>query len=212
MAKFCGNCGAQLEDDDKVCGQCGTPVNGNAGSVPGLKVINPEKKKKRAKMIKGIVAFAIVVALVITGVKVYLSFTGTNGLVRNVMTAFENYDVDSLVVLSSDMYYYIDSDDYVDQYFEYAVGNYIDNFETSVGHSYKLTYEVDETYELSKRKQEEIFKSIGYQFPDFDVDIISKITVANVKVTAKQGSKSVNKTVKITMSKEGKDWKLLYLE
>lgn len=46
MAKFCGNCGAQLDDGDKVCGQCGTPVNGNAGTVPGLKVVDPEKKKK----------------------------------------------------------------------------------------------------------------------------------------------------------------------
>ena len=45
MAKFCGNCGAQLDDGDKVCGQCGTPVNGNAGTVPGLKVVDPEKKK-----------------------------------------------------------------------------------------------------------------------------------------------------------------------
>ena len=223
MAKFCGNCGAQLDDDDKVCGQCGTPVNGNAGTVPGLKVVDPEtlqapggddpeKKKKMAKRIKWIVALVIVVALAITVVKVYLSFTGTNGLVRKVMTAYEDYDVDSLVALSSDMYYYFDSDDYVDEYFEDAVGKYIDNFESSVGHSYKLTYEVDEIYDLSKRKQEEIFKSIGNQFPDFDVDTISKIAVANVKVTAKQGSKSVNKTVKITMSKEGKEWKLLYLE
>jgi len=175
MAKFCGNCGAQLDDGDKVCGQCGTPVNGNAGTVPGLKVVDPEKKKKMAKRIKGIVALVIVVALAITGVKVYLSFTGTNGLVRKVMTAYEDYDVDSLVALSSDMYYYFDSDDYVDEYFEDAVGKYIDNFESSVGHSYKLTYEVDEIYDLSKRKQEEIFKSIGYQFPDFDVDTISRL-------------------------------------
>lgn len=66
MAKFCGNCGAQLDDDDKVCGQCGTPVNGNAGTVPGLKVVDPEKKKKMAKRIKWIVALVIVVALAIT--------------------------------------------------------------------------------------------------------------------------------------------------
>ncbi|MCR5093397.1 MAG: zinc-ribbon domain-containing protein, partial [Lachnospiraceae bacterium] len=26
MAKFCSNCGAQMADDDKVCGQCGTPA------------------------------------------------------------------------------------------------------------------------------------------------------------------------------------------
>lgn len=96
MAKFCGNCGAQLDDDDKVCGQCGTPVNGNAGTVPGLKVVDPEKKKKMAKRIKWIVALVIVVALAITVVKVYLSFTGTNGLVRKVMTAYEDWETDVL--------------------------------------------------------------------------------------------------------------------
>ncbi len=29
MAKFCGNCGAQLMDEDKVCGYCGTPCRSN---------------------------------------------------------------------------------------------------------------------------------------------------------------------------------------
>lgn len=63
-----------------------------------------------------------------------------------------------------------------------------------------------------RESRKKSLRVIGNQFPDFDVDTISKIAVANVKVTAKQGSKSVNKTVKITMSKEGKEWKLLYLE
>ena len=110
------------------------------------------------------------------------------------------------------MYYYNDYEDYVDEYFEYAVGSNIDSFESSVGHSYKMSYEVDEIYDLSQRKQDEMLKSIEYAYPDFDVDIISKIAVADVTVTAKQGSKSVSRTVKITMSKEGNTWKLLYLE
>lgn len=51
MARFCGNCGAQLDDDAKVCGQCGTPIDGN---VPGLKIVDPEKKKKMMKKVKGL--------------------------------------------------------------------------------------------------------------------------------------------------------------
>lgn len=212
MARFCGNCGAQLDDDARVCGQCGTPIDGSQGIVAGFKVVDPEKKKKLMKKIKMVIALVIVIIIAAVGVKIGRNFTGTNGLVRKVMAAYEKYDIDTIVSLSSDMYYYNDYENYVEEYFEYAVGHNIDNFESSVGHSYKMSYEVEEIYDLSQRKQDEILKSIENMYPDFDVDIINKIAVANVKVTAKQGSKSVTKTVKITMSKEGKAWKLLYLE
>lgn len=212
MARFCGNCGAQLDDDARVCGQCGTPIDGGHGKIPGLKIADPEKKKKLVKRIKAAVVLLVVAVVAIIGVRVALSFTGTNGFVRKVMTAYEKYDIDALVALSSDMYYYSDYENYVDEYFEYAVGNNIDSFESSVGHSYKMTYEVEEVYDLSQRKQDEMLKNIEYMYPDFDVDLISKISVASVKITAKQGSKSVSKTVKITMAKEGNSWKLLYIE
>lgn len=212
MARFCGNCGAQLEDDARVCGQCGTPIDENTGNVPGLKVIDPEQKMKMMKKVKGGIALAIVVVAVIAVIKIISGFTGTNGLVRKVMTAYKKYDIDTIVSFSSDIYYYNDYEDYVDEYFEYAVGKNIDSFESSVGHSYKMSYEVEEIYDLSQRKQDEILKNIEDMHPDFDVDIISKIAVADVKVTAKQGSKTVSKTVKITMSKEGSTWKLLYIE
>ena len=29
MTRFCGNCGAPLDDDALVCGQCGTPIDGD---------------------------------------------------------------------------------------------------------------------------------------------------------------------------------------
>ena len=51
---------------------------------------------------------------------------------------------------------------------------------------------------------------LGY--PYFDVDTIKKISVASVSVTAKKGSKSVNRNIEITMTKEGKEWKILYIE
>ena len=42
MAKYCGNCGTQLEDSAKVCGQCGTPLDGASLPRPKVKVIDPE--------------------------------------------------------------------------------------------------------------------------------------------------------------------------
>lgn len=212
MARFCGNCGAQLDDDARVCGQCGTPIEGGKGKVPEFKVVDPEKKKKLMKKMKIAVVLVVLLIIVLVGIKIVQSFTGTSGLVRKVMAAYKEYDIDTIVSLSSDMYYYSDYENYVEEYFEYAVGQNIDNFESSVGHSYKMSYEVEEIYDLSQRKQDEMLKNIEYLYPDFDVDVINKIAVADVKVTAKQGSKSISKTLKITMSKEGKTWKILYLE
>lgn len=214
MARFCGNCGAQLDDDARVCGQCGTPIDGEQGKIPGLKITDPEKKKKLVKRIKTAVVLLVVAIVAIVGVRVALSYTGTNGLVRKVMAAYEKNDVDALVALSSDILFYC-SDDYendVYEYYEYAFDNNIDSFESSVGHSYKMTYKVEAIYDLSQRKQHEMLKDVESSCPDFDEDLISKISVARVKITAKQGSKSVSKTVKIFMAKEGNNWKLLYIE
>lgn len=212
MAKFCGNCGAQLGDDARVCGQCGTPIDGNQGKIPGLKDVDPKKKNNMVKKIKTAVILLIVVVVVIAGIRIALSFMGTNGLVKKVMVAYKKYDIETLVALSSDVYRSGDYEDYVEDYFENAVGRNIDSFESSVGHSYKMTYEVDEIYELSQRKKDELMKDIEYYFSDFDLDLIGKAAVANVNITAKQGSKSSSKDIKITMVKEGSVWKLLYIE
>lgn len=211
MAKFCGNCGTQLEDNAKVCGNCGTPLDGASTNIPGLKVTDPEKQKKMKKTVKRVVGLVLFVAVAIIGFNVVSQFTGYNGLLRKVMTAYEKYDIDTLVSLSSDMYYY-GEEDWVDYYFNYSVGNDLDSFEASVGHSYKLTYEINETYVMSDRKVDEMLSEIEYSYPDFDVSIIEKVVVADLTVTAKQGSKSVNQDMNIVMTKENGTWRLLYIE
>lgn len=209
MARFCGNCGAQLDDDAKVCGQCGTPIDGNPVKAVGLKTANPEKKKKQKKMI----ALGILVVAAIVGVKIALGFVGTNGLVRKVVAAYKDYNIDALIDISSNVYDYDQREKtYADEYFEYAVGQTIDKFESSVGHNYKLSYTVDEIYTMSQRKMDVLLQDIEQAYPEFDVDMISEISVADVKLTAKQGSKTASRNVTITMSKEGKAWRLLYLE
>lgn len=210
MAKFCGNCGAQIDDNAKVCGQCGTPVDGGT-KTPPVKIIDPEKKKKNKKIFKLAVVLVLIVAVATTAINVVSKFTGYNGLLHKVMTAYEGYDIDTLVSLSSDIYYY-GEDDYVEYYFENIVGTTLDSFESSVGHSYQLSYEVNETYTMSERKVEETLKEIEYTYPEFDVSIIKEVVVSDITVTAKQGNKSMERDLNIIMSKEDSAWKLLYIE
>ena len=209
MAKYCGNCGSQMDDSAKVCGNCGTPFD----SV--IKFADPEKQKATEEKVKRTVSIcAVAVALilvVVIALKVITSFTGYNGLVRKVMNAYEKYDIDTLVSLSSDVYYYA-NEDWVEYYFKYSVGDNLDELESSVGHNYKLSYEVDEIYTVSERKLKGMLEQIEYEYYGFDTDIIDKIAIADLTVTATKGSKSKSKDVNIVMSKEDGDWKLLYIE
>jgi len=211
MAKFCGNCGTQLEDNAKICGKCGTPLDGASANIPGLKITDPEKQKKMKKTVKLVVGMVALVIVAVIAFNVVSQYTGYNGLLRKVMTAYENYDIDTLISLSSDMYYY-GEEDWVESYFEYSVGDDLDSFESSVGHSYKLTYEVNETYVMSERKVDEMLSEIEYSYSDFDVSVIEEVVVADLTVTAKQGSKSVNQDMNIVMTKENGTWRLLYIE
>lgn len=211
MAKFCGNCGTQLEDNAKICGQCGTPLDGASSNIPGLKVVDPEKQKKLKKMGKRIVALVALVIVAVIAFNVVSQFTGSNGLLRKVMAAYEKYDIDTLISLSSDIYFYGD-EDWVEYYFEYSVGDALDSFESSVGHSYKLSYEVNEIYTVSERKLDDMMDQIEYSYADFDISVIEKVVIADLTVTAKQGSKSVSRDIDIVMSKENGTWRLLYIQ
>lgn len=211
MAKFCGNCGARLEDDAKICGKCGTPVEGVTTSIPGLKVTDPEKQKKVKKTFK--LVAGLMVLLIVAGIafNVVSQYTGYNGLMRKVMAAYEKYDIDTLISLSSNMYYYGDEDS-VEYYFESKVGENLDSFEASVGHNYKLSYKVNETYAMSERKENDLLDDIENAYMDFDISKIKKVVVADLTLTAKQGNKSTNRDMNIVMTKENGSWRLLYIE
>lgn len=211
MSKYCGNCGAKLDDNAKVCGQCGTPVDGVPAKIPGIKIVDPEKQKKVKKTAKLIIGLIVVVVVAVIAVNIISSFTGHNGLLRKVMNAYEDYDIDTLVSLSSDMYYY-GEEDWVEYYFENSVGSDLDYFESYVGHNYKLNYEVQEVYTLSGRKIDALLDTIESSIPDFDISTISQVEVADVEVTAKEDDSTVSISVQVTMTKEDGTWKLLYID
>lgn len=199
-----------MDDNAKVCGRCGTPVDSSPKTSP-VKIIDPERRKKHKKIFILVIALILIAAIAAAAINVASKFTGYNGLLRKVMSAYEGYDIDTLVSLSSDVYYY-GEDDYVENYFENIVGTTLDSFESSVGHSYQLSYIVNETYTMSERNTDVTLNEIENSYPDFDVSSISEIVVSDITVTAKQGNESVDKDLNIIMSKEDGTWKLLYIE
>ena len=211
MAKFCGNCGAQMDDAAKVCGNCGTPF---AGAAP-VHYDDPEKKalqqQKRKAAVKKYGVIGALILVVIIAISIISANTGSNGMLKKVMRAYKEYDIEQIVLLSSDAFYYA-APDYVEVYFENTVGFYHDMFEDSVGPKYKISYEVIDTFKISKRNMDELEDRLKNMFPDFDVSEIDKAVTAVVEVTAKQGGKRSTYCVNITMTKENGDWKVLFID
>lgn len=210
MAKFCGKCGAMLKENAKYCGFCGTYVGDMEVGAVDKKLANQKGDNKIGGWIK-IAVFLMIAAVVIVGIaSVVLNRTGKRGFVNKVMEAYETYDIEELISLSSDVYYYTDEET-VQSYFEDAVQNDFASLETTVGHSYKLSYEIEEIYELSEWKKAEVVENVGYWAPDFTLEA-DTLTEAEIEVTAKKGDVSAEINVTLTILKEGNDWKLLYLE
>lgn len=210
MAKFCGNCGAPLDESARVCGQCGTPVDGMPASTPKLNIQDPEKQKKTQKTVR--LAALLVGLLVVAVLLINLvpRYTGYRGLVRRVMAAYEDYDVDALLSMASELY--DEADDFAESYFEANMDSALDMFEYTVGHDYSLSYKVNDIYTLSDRKMRSLRDELALAWSDYDVDAISKAVVAEVTLTAKEKGDTDDRSLQITMIKEDGAWKLLYIQ
>lgn len=211
MNKFCGYCGAKLDSEDRVCGECGTPVSdvGNSG-VGGR--INPAAKQKIKKRVKIAVIMVAILAVVAAAAVIVLNVIGPRGLVHKTMMAYEKYDIDTIIENSSEVYYYASYEDAAEEYFKFAVGSGLDYYESSVGHSCKYSYDIDEIFTLSERKYASVVSNLESIYPDYNVDMIEEIVVANLVVTAKRDKNTASGEVCITMTKESDGWKILYID
>lgn len=210
MVKFCGNCGEKLDAGDRVCGQCGTPVPGEGNSGFGGK-INPAAKRKMKKAIKTAIIILVIMAVVVAAGLVAFNMIGSRGLTHKTIRAYEKYDIDTILENSSEVYYYSGYEDEAEDYFELVVGEGLDYYETETGHNCKYSYDIKEMFTLPERKYDTLLSELEVVYPDYDVDLIQEVAVANLTVTAKQDNRSATGEVSITMTKESDGWKVLYI-
>lgn len=212
MAKFCGNCGAQMDDNAVVCGYCGAGLdNGSSEAVPTFKVKDPEKKKKIKKYITiSVSVVAVIIVISILG-SIISNFTGYKGCLRKTMKAFEKSDTGEFTKIATGIIDELDeedADDYIESVIESDVNLVKDDLEDKVGHNYKLSYKVDEYFELEGRKLDDLLEYLEEETNEDIADLIDKIEIAEVTVTAKKGKKSDDIQIQVVMSKENGSWKL----
>ena len=100
MSKFCGNCGAQMDDSAVICGNCGCSM---ANNQPTFTPSNPEQekaKKCKRKKIIGICSSVLAIVLIVIICFTYLGGRSEKTVVETyIKSGVENPDAASLVEL-----------------------------------------------------------------------------------------------------------------
>lgn len=212
MARFCGNCGAQAEDNAKVCGYCGTTLTDNGGVQKTNTNATPMSSEKQKKMFKLVAAAAVVLVALIIVINIISGFVGSKGAARKVMNAYRDYDIDTLLEMTSD-FCYVAADVWgasLEDSYENRLDNKFEYFEDRVGHDYKLKYKITDSYKLPDYRTDDLYDEMA-ELDDFDIGIVSKVMVIEIEVTAKGKSIDRSETWEMILTKEDGKWKLLEL-
>lgn len=218
MPKFCGNCGCKLEDDARVCGNCGVPfadvqrkTRVGVNSVTDYRTL--EKKIQHIKRVRFFISVIVFWVIMIAAVYLMMFHTGYKWTLNKIMNAYKNYDIDTLVDLSSDVYFYDGGGFEAETSFASAVEYGLDTFYTEIGHDYKFSYKIVDAYSLKGYQLNELITNIENTYSNFDTDIVQSVMIIEIEMTAKakNGVHSVSLDQEICLSKEDGTWKLLYI-
>lgn len=212
MSKFCGNCGAQMDDNAMVCGYCGTAFNSASGN--NFKYEDPEKKAKIKKIIKKVIVAVVIVTVISIALSIGSSFIGYRGAVRKFMNAYKNENSEALVDMTCSFMQDEDYAEIVAYKYESRLENDFDNFDYHFDSKYSIKYEITNASKLSERQSKSVMEQLasnGLASED-DVDLIKKIMNVKVVITAKHGSDSTSTNKTIYLAKESDGWKLLDFE
>lgn len=211
MSKFCGNCGTQLEDDARICGQCGTPYSGdtnNKQQIPGINKMSLEKKRRIKFIVKLSVVAIVLIIITVIAINIISFFTGYKGAVNKAINAYKNYDIETLLTMTSDISFYGMDATQVENSISQSVSAKLDALEAEAGHDMNLSYEIIDSYKLSDRKYQEFLKYIENNY-NYDSSDISEVYLVKIKVTAKGslGQTSVTNN-NLYLINEHSDWYL----
>lgn len=212
MARFCSKCGSPLNDEDKVCGNCGNPVARVKVASSG-KAFAPEKEKSGNKSIKLIGAGIILIVAMVIISNVAGNYTGYKGTIWKMVKALQDYDVTTLISLVSPVSDAVYGEWYGDNLYDVyqeMVSEALDVYEDRVGGIKKISYEITNVAELSDRRMEEMESELVDSY-NMDVSGIKKVMTVNMTLTVKGTQSSASfKVNKLYLIKESGGWKLYY--
>ncbi len=214
MSKFCGNCGSQMDDSAKVCGNCGTPFESvgqtavlNNFKLPKESKMTPERKSKIKKGITLTVVLALLVVVTIVALNIVSNFVGYKGALRKAVNAVNDYDVEAILDVSSQIKY---ASAFVDPYeIEEAILNEVsaklDYYESIVGYDPKITYTITDSYKLSERKLQDFITKLesNYSYDCYSIEDVVMVDLS-VEVTGTNKNEEYNYVTMYLVKENGK--------
>ena len=169
MAKFCAKCNSPLNEGDRACGYCGTPVAEAPASAPAKKSkvdVAKLMKDPKAKMV-AIVAAAVVVVLLIVAI---ISGAGYKGVAKKNLNAYIKNKPEKFINTLSGMYFDEDFDEEemaeLEENLSESIKNKYENYEDKYGKNVKIKYEIIGSYDLS----ESTLEDYEDRLEDLDID------------------------------------------
>ena len=222
MSNYCTHCGAQLEEDAKFCAACGMAVGGikrgnsqrkNSWRGTAGNFNSGEKCRQRTLKRIGLISAAAIILSIVLCI-VLLGGGGYKGMVKKVVAAIEEQDVNALMDLSSDLYYGR-KDDYeeCEYFYNREVENLTEHFEEEVGRRYTLKYEIDRVRSATKKEKDAMLEGLSYEgYDEKAIKAVKEIKIVSVILTAKNGRRSEDQEETMAVAKEKGGWKLLVIE
>lgn len=221
MAKFCPNCGSQLENDSLFCASCGTrveiepqpqPTYTPAGGVNTPPTPPTPVNKLKSKLTKKhlVLGGSILAGIIVVILALALLFPGPKAVAKKYVKGYLNGNAKQ-VVSCAPSFFYEDKDEKNE-----AIENLEEIFEDMELDEFdKIKYEIKDVTKLSRDEREQLESMLEmYEryYDDFDADSINvkKAKKVEVKITVKDGGDTHRETFEIILVKYKGQWKVLY--
>lgn len=212
MSKYCPECGAEINDEAKVCEQCGTAIE------PAIEKPAEDKaaKKKKILILAGVIAGAVlvvVIALVILITSILSNF-GCEGTAKRFAKAMAAENTEKMISLTSDVYkeYYefyqekYDVDELEEDYEQEL--EYVNSFfENYAGSDYKLKYEIEDVDFYDEDMLDDMYGWYEDTY-DVDTDVIKESAIVEVEFQVSKDGKDYFYDVDLVMVKENNTWRV----
>ncbi|MBQ3969767.1 MAG: hypothetical protein II685_04730 [Clostridia bacterium] len=160
------------------------------------------------KVIIALAAFAAAVGGVLY---YYIFFMGYRSVVSDFEKYYTNYDYESIVDNYSEIVYYDNKNNFamLDNIVKTTLDTTYDYFDEELGTDYRVRYTTVDTFEMTDKEKDDYLSDTNY--PEKE-ELVEKIRVVEITMTAKKDSHEAFADIELTLSKENGKWQIYDFE
>lgn len=212
MAKFCGNCGAQSEDNAVVCGNCGAPFE----AVAATPAANPMDKVTGALKNNNIVKYVVMgVAAILVVVLLFVGIGAISGGPEKTAKKYLKYVLTEKFDKVEKLYPDFVLEEYDDRDFDVADGaeemfdELDEGFDDELG-DYKTSVEILDVdiYDKDNDYYNDFIDALEDADFEDEAEKVKAIAKVSYEITAKDGKEYTTYNDTLTLIKYKGSWKL----